>query len=117
MKNLKNSVQLIGHLGKNPEVSNLETGKKIARFSLATNENYKSPDGKKVENTTWHNIVAWDKVAEYVQKYLAKGQEVMLHGRISNRSYKDKSGETKYISEIILSDILKLQKDNTSETE
>ena len=112
MKNLKNSVQLIGHLGQTPEVSNLDKGKKIARFSLATNESYKGADGQRNTNTTWHNLVAWDAKADYIEKYLSKGNEVLIQGRISNRTYEDKSGQTKYISEIIISDILKLSKED-----
>ena len=111
MKNLKNSVQLIGHLGKAPEITTLEKGKKLARFTLATNESYKSANGDKVTNTTWHNLVAWDNKAEYVEKFLAKGQEVLIQGRISNRTYEDKSGQTKYISEIIINDVLKISKE------
>lgn len=113
MKNLRNSVQLVGHLGKNPEITNLEKGKKLARFSLATNDYSTTQDGKKVNNTTWHNIVAWDHKAEFAEKHLVKGNEVMIQGRISNRTYTDKEGQTKYISEIIIYDVLKVQKEAT----
>lgn len=112
MKNLRNSVQLIGHLGKSPEITNLEKGKKLARFSLATNENYTSAKGEKVNNTTWHNLVAWDAKADYIEKYLNKGHEVLIQGRLSSRSYEDKSGLTKYITEVIIQDILKLTKES-----
>ncbi|NOT36799.1 MAG: single-stranded DNA-binding protein [Saprospiraceae bacterium] len=115
MKNLKNSCQLTGHIGKNPEITTLEKGKKIARFSLATNDNYTAQDGTKVSNTTWHNIVAWDYKADYAEKHLTKGNEVVIHGRISNRSYKDKQGNTKYISEVIINEILKVQKETQAE--
>ncbi len=115
MKNLRNSVQLVGHLGKNPEITTLDKGKKIARFSMATNDYFTMQDGKKVNNTTWHNIVAWDLKAEFAEKNLAKGNEVLVQGRISNRSYTDKEGQTKYISEIIIHDVLKVQKESAIE--
>jgi single-strand DNA-binding protein len=111
MNSLRNSVQLIGNLGKDPEMTTLEKGKKITRATIATNESYKSSNGDKVTETQWHNLVAWDAKAEFMEKYLKKGHEVIIKGRISNRSYEDKSGVTKYISEIIVSEIVKLTKD------
>ncbi|HRI33211.1 MAG: single-stranded DNA-binding protein [Saprospiraceae bacterium] len=111
MNSLRNSVQLIGNLGKDPEMTTLEKGKKITRATIATNESYKSSNGDKVTETQWHNLVAWDAKAEFMEKYLKKGNEVIIKGRISNRSYEDKSGVTKYISEIIVSEIVKLTKD------
>ena len=111
MKNLKNSVQLIGHLGKAPEITQLEKGKRISRFSIATNENYVSAKGDKVTNTTWHNVVAWDAKADYIEKHLDKGNEVLVQGKISNRSYEDKNGQTRYISEIVINEILKLTRE------
>jgi single-strand DNA-binding protein len=111
MNSLRNSVQLIGNLGKDPEMTTLEKGKKITRATIATNESYKSNNGDKVTETQWHNLVAWDAKAEFMEKYLKKGHEVIIKGRISNRSYEDKSGVTKYISEIIVSEIVKLGKD------
>lgn len=111
MNSLRNSVQLIGNLGKDPEMTTLEKGKKITRATIATNESYKSSNGEKVTETQWHNLVAWDAKAEFMEKYLKKGNEVIIKGRISNRSYEDKSGVTKYISEIIVSEIVKLTKD------
>ncbi len=110
MKNLRNSVQLIGHLGKNPQVINLEKGKKVARLSLATHENYYSSKGEKVNNTIWHNLVAWDAKADYAEKYLEKGQEVLVHGKITTRSYEDKSGQTRYVTEVVITDVMKLSK-------
>ncbi len=111
MNSLRNSVQLIGNLGKDPEMTTLEKGKKISRATIATNESYKSSNGEKVTENQWHNLVAWDGKAEFMEKYLKKGHEVIIKGRISNRSYEDKSGVTKYISEIIVSEIVKLTKD------
>jgi single-strand DNA-binding protein len=105
---LKNKVQLIGNLGNAPEVKNIESGKKLARFSIATNENYRNAKGEKVTETTWHNLVAWGKVAELAEKFLLKGTEVMIEGKLINRSYTDKDGNKKYISEIQVNELLLL---------
>jgi single-strand DNA-binding protein len=106
MNTLKNKVQLIGHLGLDPEVKNLESGKKLAKISLATNETYKSVKGDKVTETQWHNLVAWGKTAEYAEKYLKKGNEVAIEGRLINRSYNDKEGVKKYISEVVVNEMM-----------
>lgn len=105
---LKNKVQLIGNLGKTPEVKTLESGKKMARFSVATSESYRNAKGEKVTETQWHNLVAWGKVAEIVEKYLTKGKEVAIEGKLINRSYTDKDGNKKYITEIQVSEMLML---------
>jgi single-strand DNA-binding protein len=109
MNNLRNRVQLIGNLGQDPEIKTLESGKKVAHFTLATNEGYKNNDGQKVEETTWHNIVAWNGLAERAAKYLKKGREVAVDGRLVYRSYEDKKGVTKYITEIVLNEMLLLR--------
>src|SRR5687768_3890111 len=106
MNNLRNKVQLIGHLGLDPEVKNLESGKKLARISLATNESYKSAKGDKVTETQWHNLIAWGKTAEYAEKYLKKGNEVAVEGKLINRSYNDKEGVKKYISEVVVNEMM-----------
>jgi single-strand DNA-binding protein len=103
---LKNKVQLIGNLGKAPEVINTESGKKIARFSLATNESYRNAQGEKVTDTQWHNVVAWGKTAALAEKYLQKGTEVAVEGKLVSRSYMAKDGNKKYITEIQVSEIL-----------
>ncbi len=103
---LKNKVQLIGNLGKAPEVINTENGKKIARFSLATNESYRNAQGEKVTDTQWHNVVAWGKTAALAEKYLQKGTEVAVEGKLVSRSYVAKDGNKKYITEIQVSEIL-----------
>ncbi len=103
---LKNKVQLIGNLGNAPEVKTTESGKKLARFSVATNENYRNAKGEKVTETTWHNLVAWGKVADIAEKYLTKGKEVAVEGKLINRSYTDKEGNKKYISEVEVNEIL-----------
>ncbi|MBC7626963.1 single-stranded DNA-binding protein [Ferruginibacter sp.] len=105
---LKNKVQLIGNLGNAPEIKNTESGKKLARFSIATNENYRNAKGEKVTETTWHNLVAWGKVADLAEKYLQKGTEIVIEGKLINRSYTDKDGIKKYISEVQVNELLLL---------
>lgn len=105
---LKNKVQLIGNLGNNPEVKTLDGGKKMAKFSVATNETYRNAKGEKVVETQWHNLIAWGKVAEIAEKFLHKGTEVALEGKLINRSYNDKDGNKKYITEIQVNEILML---------
>jgi single-strand DNA-binding protein len=106
MKSLRNSVQLIGRLGKDPEVKTFENGKKAA-FSIATTDSYKNQKGEKVEDTQWHNIVIWGKLAGVAEKYLRKGQEVAIEGKLIHRSYKA-DGELRYITEINVSDLVML---------
>jgi single-strand DNA-binding protein len=103
---LKNKVQLIGHLGNAPEVKTIESGKKLARFSIATNETYRNAKGERVTETQWHTLVAWGKVADIAEKYLNKGKEVAIEGKLINRSYNDKEGNKKYITEIQVNEIL-----------
>ena len=105
---LKNKVQLIGNLGSNPEIKTLDGGKKLAKFSIATDESYRNANGEKVKETQWHNLVAWGKVAEIVEKYLSKGSEVAIEGKLMNRSYNDKDGKKKYITEIQVNELLML---------
>jgi single-strand DNA-binding protein len=100
MSALKNNVQLIGNLGNNPEITNLESGKKVAKFSIAVNEFYKDKEGEKVVNTSWFNLIAWNKTAELVELLLIKGSEVIISGKLSNSSYEDKDGVKRYITEI-----------------
>lgn len=105
---LKNKVQLIGNLGNAPEVRTLDGGKKMARFSIATNETYRNAKGEKITETQWHNIIAWGKVAEIAEKYLTKGKEVMLEGKLVSRSYTDKDGNKKYSTEVQVNELLML---------
>ena len=109
MTTLKNNVQLIGRLGNDPQVREFESGKKMATFSIATNEVYYNNKGDKVEDTQWHNIVAWGKKAEVAESYLQKGSEVAVQGKLINRSY-EKEGEKKYITEISLNELLMMDK-------
>ena len=97
-----NKVILLGNLGKDPDLRYTPSGKAVATFSLATSERWTSQDGQKQENTTWHNIVAWGKQAETMKEYLTKGRQVYIEGRIANRSYEDKEGNKKYISEVVV---------------
>lgn len=109
MNSLKNRVQLIGNLGQDPELKKTEKGKSVARFSLATTESYRNADGQKVEETTWHNLVAWNGLADIAGKYLKKGREIAVEGRISHRQYEDKDGVQKYFTEIVVTDLLMLR--------
>jgi len=109
MKNLKNRVNLIGNLGMDPEVKEVN-GKTLARVSMATSESYKDSDGKKVTNTQWHTLVAWGNIAVIIGKYLKKGSEVAVEGKLSNRSYEDQNGNKKYITEITVNDFLMLDR-------
>ncbi len=108
MSTLRNKVQLIGNLGNDPEIINLESGKTLAKFSIATNENYKNAKGEKVTDTQWHNVVAWDKTAKIVESYLTKGKEVAIEGKLTSRSYETKEGEKRYITEIVCSELMML---------
>jgi single-strand DNA-binding protein len=105
MNTLKNNVQLCGNVGKAPEIINLSTGKKLARFSVATRETYRNHAGEKVTDTQWHAVVAWGKVAELIEKQVPKGREVEIEGKLSSRSYNDKSGNRKYITEVVCREI------------
>ncbi len=110
MNTLKNKVQLIGNLGQEPEIVNLESGKKLAKFSIATNDYYYNKSGDKVTDTQWHNIVAWGKTAEIIEKYVNKGQEVAIEGKLTSRSYEDNDGQKRYITEVVCNELLMLGK-------
>ena len=105
---LRNKVQLIGNLGNDPEVKTLESGKKMAKFSVATSETYRNSKGEKVKETQWHKLVAWGKLAEIIEKYVGKGKEVAVEGKLVTRSYNDKEGNKKYITEVEVSELLML---------
>jgi len=109
MNTMKNRVQLIGHVGNDPEVRTFEGGK-VANFNIATNETYTNKKGEKVEQTEWHRIVAWDKNAEIIEKSVTKGKEIAIEGKLSTRSYDDKDGNKRYITEVTVSDIMLLGK-------
>lgn len=100
-----NKVILVGNLGKDPEVRHLESGNSVAHFTLATNEYYKDKQGNRVERTEWHNISAWRGLAELAEKYLKKGNQVYIEGKLRTRQYQDKDQQTRYITEIIADEI------------
>lgn len=108
MNALRNKVQLIGNLGMNPEVKKLDGGNSVAKFTMATNESYTNKKGEKVEDTQWHNIVAWGKTAELMGDLLTKGKEVMVEGKLTSRSWEDKDGNKRYITEVVVSEFLLL---------
>jgi single-strand DNA-binding protein len=105
---LKNKVQLIGHVGNKPETRTFEGDKKLVRFSVATNETYRNAKGEKITDTQWHNLVAFGKVADIAEKFLDKGSEIALEGKLVNRNYVDKGGIKKYITEVQVSELLLL---------
>lgn len=107
---MKNTVQLIGHVGQEPEIKNLEGGKKLANISIATNEVYYKDNGDKVEKTEWHRVTAWGKTAEIIEKHVIKGKEIAIEGKLTTRSYDDKDGNKRYITEVVANEILLLGK-------
>ena len=108
MNSIRNKVQLIGNLGNDPEIINLESGKKLAKFSLATNESYKDASGQKIDKVEWHNLVAWGKTCDIIEKYLTKGKEVAVEGKLTSRSYETKEGEKRYVTEVVVNELLML---------
>ena len=108
MSNLRNKVQLIGRLGKDVEVKTLESGKILAKASLATSDFFKDSEGKKTENTQWHNLTFWGNTAKNAGNILKKGSETVIEGRINYSNYKDKNGNIKYFTEIIVNEFIKL---------
>lgn len=108
MNALRNKVQLIGHLGADPEIMDLESGRKLARFSMATNETYRNAEGELVKDTQWHLVVAWGKLAEISEKYLKKGKEIAVEGKLTTRSYEDNNGVLKYVTEVSCKELLLL---------
>ncbi len=108
MSKLKNKVQLIGNTGNDPEILNLDNGVKLAKLSIATNETYKNDKGEKVTDTQWHNVVAWGKTAELIEKYVTKGKEIAIEGKLSHKSYEDKNGDKRYITEVVANEVLLL---------
>jgi single-strand DNA-binding protein len=110
MNAMKNRVQLIGHVGNDPEIKTFEGGKTLANLTIATNDSYKNEKGEKVEKTEWHKIVAWGKTAEIIEKFVTKGKEIAIDGKLTHRSYEDKNGEKRYITEVVASEVMLLGK-------
>ena len=107
---LKNKVQLIGHLGATPEIKELNGGKKMAKFNLATSESYRNQKGEKITDTQWHSLVAWGKLADLAETYLNKGSEVAVEGKLAHRAWVDQQGVKRYFTEIQVNEILLLSK-------
>lgn len=114
MSTLRNKVQLIGNIGNEPKITNLESGNKVARFSMATNEYYRNAQGEKVQSTQWHYVVAWDKKADIIEQYTHKGKEIAVEGKLISRSYTNEMGVKCYVTEIVASEILLLGSKNES---
>ena len=110
MMTIKNRVQLIGNLGAAPEVKDLDNGNKIARFTVATSDYYTNKKGEKISETQWHNIVIWGKLAGIAEKYLEKGSQVVIDGKLTTRNYTDKEGNKKYFTEIVANELLMMDK-------
>ncbi|MBN3035662.1 MAG: single-stranded DNA-binding protein [Bacteroidales bacterium] len=108
MNTLRNRVQLIGNLGRDPEVINFNSGNSLAKFPLATSEVYKKENGEKVTETQWHNMVAWGRNAKLAEQYLKKGSHIAVEGKLTTRSYEDKGGNKKYLSEVVVNQIVLL---------
>lgn len=108
MSNLRNKVQLIGRLGQDPEIVSFENGNKLAKFKLATNSYYKNAQGEKVTETQWHSCLAWGGTAEILEKYVKKGMEIAVEGKLETRSYETKEGEKRYRTEVKINEILLL---------
>ena len=108
MKNLRNTVQLIGRLGMTPEVKSVGSEKSVAKMSIATNEFYKNAAGEKVTERQWHNLVAWNRNAKFAEKFLTKGQEIAIEGKLVHRNYDDKNGVKKYITEVVVNEFVLL---------
>ena len=108
MSTLRNKVQLIGHVGNDPEIKTFDGGKKLAKLNIATNENYKNEKGEKVEDTQWHSLIAWGKTADIIENYVVKGKEIAIEGKLTHRSYEDKTGEKRYVTEVVIDELLLL---------
>ena len=108
MNAIRNTVQLIGRLGQDPEIVNFPDGNKMAKFSMATYDSYKDKCGAKVERTYWHNVVVRANLVQIVEKYVTKGKEIAIEGKLTNRSWNDKDGKKRYMTEIDCNELLLL---------
>jgi len=118
MTTSKNRVQLSGHLGSDPELKTIESGRKLAKFSIATHESYKNNKGDTITETHWHYVTAWGKMAEFIQESLHKGTEVAIEGKLQSRSYTDKDGQKRYYTDVQATEIhMILRSKNTENTE
>ncbi len=117
MSNMKNQVRLIGNLGMDPEIKEVGTNRKLAKFSLATNETYRNDKGERITETQWHNLIGWGRIAIICEKYLKKGAEIAVEGKLNNRSYVDREGHKRYVSEVVVSDMVLLGSRNKAMAE
>ena len=108
MNTLKNSVRLVGNLGMDPEVKSFENDRKLAKIAIATNEIYKNDKGEKVTDTQWHNLVLWGAQAKLAEQILKRGDEIAIEGKLASRSYVDKDGIKRYVTEVVVNDFLKI---------
>ena len=117
LHNLKNSVQIVGHAGKDVILTTFENGNKKATVIIATNESYADKNGTAIKRTAWHKVIAWGKKAEDMAASIKKGNEIAIHGKLAYRTYEDRDGATKYITEIVVNEFYKIAKitDSTAE--
>ena len=104
---MKNRVQLIGHVGQDPEIKQLENGR-VANFTIATNDSYTNAKGEKVEQTEWHRVSAWGKTVDIIEQLLKKGSHEAIEGKLTHRSYDDKDGNKRYITEVVANELVLL---------
>lgn len=107
---MRNTVQLIGNVGNDPEIKNFDGGRKLANLTIATSDSYKNEKGEKEAQTEWHKVVAWGKTAEIIEKYVTKGLQIAIEGKLTHRSYDDKNGEKRFITEVVVNEVLLLGK-------
>lgn len=110
MNTLRNKVQLIGRLGQEPEIITFDNGDKLAKFSIAIDDNYKTKKGEKIERTYWHNVIIKNGLVKVVEEYVTKGQEVAIEGKLITRTYEDKDKQKRYVTEILAHELLMLSK-------
>ena len=108
MNTLKNSVRLVGNLGMDPEIKSFDNNRKLAKIAIATNESYKNDKGEKITDTQWHNLVLWGAQAKLAEDLLKKGDEIAIEGKLASRSYVDKDGNKRYVTEVVVNEFLKV---------
>ncbi|NAY93086.1 single-stranded DNA-binding protein [Muricauda sp. JGD-17] len=112
MSTLRNKVQLIGNVGQDPVITDLDSGKRVARLSLATNEHYRNKEGERITDTEWHTLIGWGKIADIIEGFVTKGREIAIEGKLTSRTYEDKEGNKRYVTEVVVSEILLLGGNN-----
>lgn len=99
---------LIGNVGGDPTITELDNGKKVARLTLATNEHYRNSEGERVTDTQWHTLIGWGKIADIIEGFVAKGREIAVEGKLTHRTYDDKEGNKRHVTEVVVDEILLL---------